>query len=167
MGPNGSPTGRTMLNELSMAGYRLVQRQWIGESGWIGGPGGFGSDPAVIAAYASALQGPCRPLLLGEEVTLPPTAEIGGNVVIHGFAFPVAGPTNFIDSFGFPRMTGTEYEHWHEGTDIARSRDWGDLYMRATAKYAEAFRKGVRLEPRGEFINASRVRWSGRDVAES
>jgi murein DD-endopeptidase MepM/ murein hydrolase activator NlpD len=42
----------------------------------------------------------------------------GGNVVIHGFAFPVAGPTNFIDSFGFPRMTGTEYEHWHEGTDV-------------------------------------------------
>jgi murein DD-endopeptidase MepM/ murein hydrolase activator NlpD len=42
----------------------------------------------------------------------------GGSLVIHGFAFPVAGPTNFIDSFGFPRMTGTEYEHWHEGTDV-------------------------------------------------
>lgn len=42
----------------------------------------------------------------------------GGSVVIHGFVFPVAGPTQFIDSFGFPRMTGTEYEHWHEGTDI-------------------------------------------------
>jgi murein DD-endopeptidase MepM/ murein hydrolase activator NlpD len=42
----------------------------------------------------------------------------GGTVVIHGFVFPVAGETNFIDSFGFPRMTGTPYEHWHEGTDI-------------------------------------------------
>lgn len=42
----------------------------------------------------------------------------GGSLVIHGFTFPVAGPTNFIDSFGFPRMTGTEYEHWHEGTDV-------------------------------------------------
>ena len=42
----------------------------------------------------------------------------GGTVVIHGFVFPVAGPTNFIDSFGFPRMIGTQYEHWHEGTDI-------------------------------------------------
>jgi murein DD-endopeptidase MepM/ murein hydrolase activator NlpD len=42
----------------------------------------------------------------------------GGSVVIHGFAFPVAGPVNYIDSFGFPRMTGTQYEHWHEGTDI-------------------------------------------------
>jgi murein DD-endopeptidase MepM/ murein hydrolase activator NlpD len=42
----------------------------------------------------------------------------GGSLVIHGFAFPVAGPTNFIDSFGFPRMTGTEFEHWHEGTDV-------------------------------------------------
>ena len=42
----------------------------------------------------------------------------GGTVVIHGFAFPIAGPVNFGDSFGAPRMTGTEYEHWHEGTDI-------------------------------------------------
>lgn len=42
----------------------------------------------------------------------------GGTVVIHGFVFPVAGPTQFGDSFGAPRMTGTEYEHWHEGTDI-------------------------------------------------
>jgi murein DD-endopeptidase MepM/ murein hydrolase activator NlpD len=42
----------------------------------------------------------------------------GSRIVIHGFVFPVAGETNFIDSFGFPRMTGTPYEHWHEGTDI-------------------------------------------------
>jgi murein DD-endopeptidase MepM/ murein hydrolase activator NlpD len=42
----------------------------------------------------------------------------GGTVVIHGFGFPVADPHNFTDSFGAPRMTGTVYEHWHEGTDI-------------------------------------------------
>lgn len=42
----------------------------------------------------------------------------GGTVVIHGFVFPVAEPYQFGDSFGAPRMTGTEYEHWHEGTDI-------------------------------------------------
>ncbi|MGH9118672.1 MAG: M23 family metallopeptidase [Acidimicrobiales bacterium] len=42
----------------------------------------------------------------------------GGTVVIHGFGFPVAGPHSFTDSFGAPRMTGTAYEHWHEGTDI-------------------------------------------------
>lgn len=42
----------------------------------------------------------------------------GGSVVIHGFTFPVADPHQFGDSFGAPRMTGTEFEHWHEGTDI-------------------------------------------------
>jgi murein DD-endopeptidase MepM/ murein hydrolase activator NlpD len=42
----------------------------------------------------------------------------GGSVVIHGFGFPVADPHSFGDSFGAPRMTGTIYEHWHEGTDI-------------------------------------------------
>jgi murein DD-endopeptidase MepM/ murein hydrolase activator NlpD len=42
----------------------------------------------------------------------------GGSVVIHGFGFPVADPHNFVDSFGAPRMMGTAYAHWHEGTDI-------------------------------------------------
>ena len=42
----------------------------------------------------------------------------GGTLVIHGFVFPVVQPHNFGDSFGAPRMPGTEYEHWHEGTDI-------------------------------------------------
>jgi murein DD-endopeptidase MepM/ murein hydrolase activator NlpD len=42
----------------------------------------------------------------------------GGSLVIHGFAFPVASGYSFGDSFGAPRMVGTEYEHWHEGTDI-------------------------------------------------
>lgn len=42
----------------------------------------------------------------------------GGTLVIHGFVFPVAQPYAFGDSFGAPRMMGTEHQHWHEGTDI-------------------------------------------------
>ncbi len=42
----------------------------------------------------------------------------GGSFVIHGFAFPVAAGYSYGDSFGAPRMLGTEFEHWHEGTDI-------------------------------------------------
>lgn len=57
------------------------------------------------------------------------------------------------------------WNEWHEGTDIARSRDWGDQYIRATAKHARAFKEGTRLEPEGEFVNAPRVRWSSRAVA--
>ncbi|MDZ7674133.1 MAG: M23 family metallopeptidase [Acidimicrobiales bacterium] len=30
----------------------------------------------------------------------------------------MAEPYQFIDSWGFPRMTGTEYQHGHQGTDI-------------------------------------------------
>jgi murein DD-endopeptidase MepM/ murein hydrolase activator NlpD len=42
----------------------------------------------------------------------------GGSIAIHGFVFPVGEPFNFSDSFGAPRMLGSEFEHWHEGTDI-------------------------------------------------
>jgi murein DD-endopeptidase MepM/ murein hydrolase activator NlpD len=42
----------------------------------------------------------------------------GSEIVIHGFVFPVDEPHSFGDSFGAPRMTGTKYEHAHQGTDI-------------------------------------------------
>lgn len=44
--------------------------------------------------------------------------EAGSQIFIHGFHFPVGDPHSFWDSFGAPRMSGTEYEHAHQGTDI-------------------------------------------------
>jgi hypothetical protein len=45
-------TARAMMLELSNAGYRLIQRQWIGDNGWIGGPGGFAE---VSCRYATLI----------------------------------------------------------------------------------------------------------------
>jgi hypothetical protein len=42
----------------------------------------------------------------------------GSDIIIHGFVFPVGKPHSFGDSFGAPRMVGTQYEHSHKGTDI-------------------------------------------------
>jgi murein DD-endopeptidase MepM/ murein hydrolase activator NlpD len=42
----------------------------------------------------------------------------GSDIVIHGFVFPVGTPHSFGDSFGAPRMLGTEFAHAHQGTDI-------------------------------------------------
>lgn len=42
----------------------------------------------------------------------------GSEIVIRGFVFPVGEPYSFIDSWGYPRMVGTEYEHGHQGVDI-------------------------------------------------
>jgi murein DD-endopeptidase MepM/ murein hydrolase activator NlpD len=42
----------------------------------------------------------------------------GSEIVIKGFVFPVGEPYSFIDSWGYPRMVGTEYEHGHQGVDI-------------------------------------------------
>ncbi len=42
----------------------------------------------------------------------------GSEIVIRGFVFPVGEPYTFGDSWGYPRMVGTEYEHGHQGVDI-------------------------------------------------
>jgi hypothetical protein len=43
----------------------------------------------------------------------------GGNIVIHGFVFPVASPHSFNEDFGAPRLPGTAQAHSHEGCDVA------------------------------------------------
>ncbi len=48
----------------------------------------------------------------------------GSEVFVSGVVFPIGGPHSLplIDSFGFPRMTGTPDEHWHEGIDLFAPR---------------------------------------------
>ena len=46
---------------------------------------------------------------------------VGRAVSIGGVAFPIAGPSRYIDTFGAPRMTGTPFAHFHEGVDIFAS----------------------------------------------
>ena len=44
--------------------------------------------------------------------------KAGSQVYVSGFVFPVTGPVEFVDSWGFPRLAGTAQAHWHQGTDI-------------------------------------------------
>lgn len=46
--------------------------------------------------------------------------EAGSQIYIKGVVFPIQWPYDvpLIDSWGFPRMTGTADSHWHEGIDI-------------------------------------------------
>lgn len=51
-------------------------------------------------------------------------AYVSGSAVwVKGFVFPVAATVDFIDSWGYPRMSGTSYAHWHQGTDVMAA--WG------------------------------------------
>jgi murein DD-endopeptidase MepM/ murein hydrolase activator NlpD len=61
--------------------------------------------------------------IVAAEVELA-TFRAGSEVFIDGVRFPIEGTYSFplIDSFGFPRMTGTADEHWHEGIDIFAPR---------------------------------------------
>lgn len=54
------------------------------------------------------------------------------------------------------------WNEYHEGSDVARSQEYGDRYIRMTAQYAEMFRAGLQLDPRGAFAHADAVRFSGR-----
>lgn len=42
----------------------------------------------------------------------------GKTVSLGGVAFPVSGSRRYSDTFGAPRMEGTQYAHAHEGVDI-------------------------------------------------
>jgi murein DD-endopeptidase MepM/ murein hydrolase activator NlpD len=60
-----------------------------------------------------------------EQATIEYEAfRAGSEIFITGVVFPIGGPHDLplIDSFGFPRMTGTPDEHWHEGIDLFAPR---------------------------------------------
>ncbi len=59
-----------------------------------------------------------------------------------------------------PFMVHVEtWNEWHEGTDVAESKEYGRQYIELTRHYADLFRRGVRIEPVGKYAKASRVTW--------
>ena len=78
------------------------------------------AELATVARELLAAEDAVKAAQLDHELAGRELAVVlnGGTLVIHGFVFPVAQPFTYGDSFGAPRMPGTEYEHWHEGTDI-------------------------------------------------
>lgn len=80
----------------------------------------------VVSDHLAEVEADVREL---DEVIEQATVEYeaflaGSQVFIHGAVFPIAPgyDTNLIDSWGFPRMVGTEDEHGHEGIDIFAPR---------------------------------------------
>lgn len=53
-----------------------------------------------------------------EDAQAKKAYENGAQIYVRGFVFPVQGEVEFIDSWGYPRMSGTASAHWHQGTDI-------------------------------------------------
>jgi murein DD-endopeptidase MepM/ murein hydrolase activator NlpD len=45
-------------------------------------------------------------------------AAKGLAIAVRGWVFPVQPPFSFVDTYGAPRMVGTQYAHTHQGTDI-------------------------------------------------
>ena len=65
----------------------------------------------------------------------------GSEIVISGFVFPVVHPHSFGDSFGAPRMMGTEYEHAHQGTDILAPKGHPARGLRAWHRDGDGHRR--------------------------
>ncbi len=52
------------------------------------------------------------------------------------------------------------WNEWHEGTDVARSQESGEKYMRLTAEFAERFHRGDRVPREGPYLNHEIVMWT-------
>ncbi len=60
----------------------------------------------------------------------------------------------------------TVVETWnelHEGTEICPTVEYGDEYLRITADYARAFKKGIAEPLPGPWRNAERASWTARN----
>ena len=76
----------------------------------------LGEAQSVLNQTASQVPGAFAAVLAATEQLR--AYEAGAHAYIDGFVFPVAAEVEFIDSWGYPRMTGTASAHWHQGTDV-------------------------------------------------
>ena len=61
-----------------------------------------------------------------------------------------------------PWMVHVEtWNEWHEGTDIAHSREYGRSYLVLTRMFADMWRVGEHLSPVGRYVKADAVSWAG------
>jgi len=60
-----------------------------------------------------------------------------------------------------PWMVHVEtWNEFHEGTDVAESREYGRQYIALTRKFANLFHRGVRLPVSGPYTQARQVSWT-------
>ena len=81
----------------------------------------------ALRALTKAKQEQIESLIVEQEVLTESLATLqeqlsfvlsGQAIALGGFVFPVGAPFNFASTFGAPRMTGTKYQHTHQGNDI-------------------------------------------------
>ena len=66
-----------------------------------------------------------------------------------------------IDPQRRPWMVHVEtWNEWHEGTDVAHSREYGRTYIVLTRLFAEMWRSGTHLRLSSGYVNADRVSWA-------
>ena len=84
-------------------------------------------NEAALAELTEQKQAEIESLIVEQEVLGESLATLqeqlsfvlsGQAIALGGFVFPVGAPFNFASTFGAPRMTGTKYEHTHQGNDI-------------------------------------------------
>ncbi len=84
-------------------------------------------NAAELATLTEAKRVEIESLIIEQEVLTESLATLqeqlsfvisGQAIAVGGFVFPVGAPFNFASTFGAPRMTGTKYEHTHQGNDI-------------------------------------------------
>ena len=84
-------------------------------------------NEAALAALTELKKAEVEDLIIEQEVLGESLATLqeqlsfvlsGQAIALGGFVFPVGAPFNFASTFGAPRMTGTKYEHTHQGNDI-------------------------------------------------
>ena len=71
----------------------------------------------------------------------------GGNIVIHGFVFPVASPHSFTEDFGAPRLPGTPQAHTHQGCRHRRGGRHRAVRRRAGDRHAAELGRPRRQRP--------------------
>ena len=127
---------------------------------------GWEGEADAVYSWGGAVNGP---ILLGDVAALGPGYDHSAVPGRQPLIVPRKDGATYIDRWAKllqldpkarPWLVHVEtWNEWHEGTDIAHSREYGRSYIVLTRLFADLWHAGTRLDLPSSYINAQTVGW--------
>ncbi len=133
--------------------FLVKSAHWEGEADAVYSWGGAVNGPILFRDVAALGPGYDHSAVPGRQPLIVPRKD--GGTYIDRWTKLLQ-----LDPKARPWLVHVEtWNEWHEGTDIARSREYGRSYIVLTRLFADMWHAGTRLDLPSTYINARTVGW--------
>jgi hypothetical protein len=144
---------RRFKEDFGVEPFLVKSPGWQGEADAVYSWGGAVSGPLIFPDVVTLGPGYDHSAVPGRQPLIVPRRD--GGTYVERWTKVLQ-----LDARRRPWMVHVEtWNEWHEGTDIAHSREYGRSYLVLTRLFADMWRAGTQLHLPGSYVDAESVAW--------